>query len=120
MVVIKQGGNIFPHRHLNSWFSGLLYFDNDYTNATHLQLENPNSSKSSLWIEMHDVYQIDKTHHIIPRPNLLVFFPSYLRHFSKIHTEEKARYSLAFNMFPTGELGQAAIDSHMNTKWLNS
>ena len=120
MVAIREGGNIFPHKHLNSWFSGLLYFGDDYTNATHLQLENPSSGQSSIWVDMNTEYQPDQMHHIVPRPNLLVFFPSYLRHFSRIHEEEKTRYTLAFNMFPTGELGEAGIDSHMNTSWLSS
>ena len=113
---IKQGGFIHNHNHCNSWYSGLLYFDDDYTGATPLKLENP------LYVFNHfDIEEEpDSFYSIIPEPNKIFFFPSYLKHMSDVQTGDKTRYSLAWNIYPDGNLGRSDSDSYLETKWLSS
>ena len=113
---IKKGGFIHNHNHCNSWYSGLLYFDDDYTGATPLKLENP------LFVFNH--FDIDEEpdafYRIIPEPNKIFFFPSYLKHMSDVQTEDTTRYSLAWNIYPDGYLGRSDSDSYLETRWLSS
>ena len=41
---------------------------------------------------------------ITPRKNLLLIFPSYLLHRVAENDSEQIRYSIAFNIFPTGSI----------------
>ena len=119
-VCIKQGGQVHTHNHTNCWFSGLLYFDLDYTDAVALQLQNPHSLNSLFAVEMNEEWMTSSAHVIYPSHNLLVFFPSHLNHKSNIQTNIKPRYSLAFNFFPKGKVGDIGSDSYLDTAWLNS
>ena len=116
---IRDGGQIHFHNHTNSWFSGVLYFDDDYTDAAPLNLQNPLSNFCFFDIPSPTRWNEKNSHTIYPSPNLLVFFPSYINHQSKIH-KGKTRHSLAFNYFPVGSIGMSGLDSHLNTEWLNS
>ena len=119
---IKKGGKIHNHNHCNSWYSGLLYFDDDYTNAAPLALENPlavfnhfDTNNDSDPSACPDVY-----YQIIPQPNKIFFFPSYLKHMSAIQKGDKTRYSLAWNIYPKGKIGHDDSDSYFDTRWLSS
>jgi hypothetical protein len=54
---------------------------------------------------------------IEPEKNLLVFFPSVLRHRVSKYSGKDNRYSLAFNLFPTGKIGNG--DSSIDFDNLN-
>ena len=113
---LKKGGKIHHHNHCNSWYSCLLYFDDDYTGATPLKLENPLFVFNHFDIEE----EPDSFYRVIPEPNKIFFFPSYLKHMSDVQIEDKTRYSLAWNIYPKGKIGHDDSDSYFDTKWLSS
>ena len=86
------------HRHSNSWFSGVYYFQDSYSG---LEFKNPierdidlkNGKLTSNW-------------KLNPKKNMLVFFPSYLYHKIEKNTSDEVRHSLAFNIMPDGTIGQ--------------
>ena len=41
---------------------------------------------------------------IQPQPNMVIFFPSWIYHYSNPNMED-TRYSLAFNLMPSDEIG---------------
>jgi hypothetical protein len=43
---------------------------------------------------------------ITPKKNLMIIFPSYLFHKVNTHISNENRYSLAFNLFPKGNIGK--------------
>ena len=53
---------------------------------------------------------------VYPTKNLLLFFPSYLRHEIQVNNSNIKRCSLAFNIVPVGKYG--AKDSIVDTDWL--
>ena len=57
-----------------------------------------------------------QTWRISPQHNLLLLFPSYLRHAIIKSKDDVVRDSLAFNIVPIGEYG--SFDSTYNTGWL--
>lgn len=117
---IKKGGSIHNHNHTNSWYSGLLYFDDDYTDAAPLALENPLAVFNHFDMSPDGNLSPDFLYEIIPQPNKIFFFPSYLKHVSGIQKADKTRYSLAWNIYPKGKVGHDDSDSYLDTKWLSS
>lgn len=118
LTKINKGESIKAHSHKNCEFSGVLYYDDDYTDQTPLHFANPLINLT----QFHDAgakptgYTNDWT--LEPEKNLLIFFPSYISHYSEVSKSDKPRRSLAFNFAPSGTYG--AGDSTMNTRWLNS
>ena len=115
----ETGGYSLPHLHKNSFYSGVYYFD-DYTDESgELELINPSMDKADFLLDAKEWNMYNSAGWTVePKKNLLVFFPSYIRHCVKIHKDPITRYSLAFNVVPTGMYGVG--DSVMNTSWLTS
>ena len=118
LVEVNKGDFIHTHKHKNCEFSGVLYYDDDYTDQAPLEFANPLFDLTSF----HDTNARYNgyTHdwQLPPEKNLIVFFPSYINHYGNRNTTDKPRRSLAFNLAPSGKYG--AGDSTMDTRWLNS
>ena len=99
------------HKHSNSMFSAVYYFDTSEEIAP-LQFKYNNVlSNFGLNVRKENIYNQD-VQSIRPEKNYLIFFPSHLEHRIGLHKGEKTRYSLACNFFPTGEIGRE--DSYVN------
>jgi uncharacterized protein (TIGR02466 family) len=100
------GGYSHAHTHKNSVYSGVLYFD-DCDFGGNLLFENYGIRTESFMLNdpsEWNFYNIENFE-IKPKKNLIVYFPSYLRHRVTTHIGSKNRYSLAINFFPIGKLG---------------
>jgi len=111
-----EGSQSHYHRHRNSMFSGVLYLDN-IENSGKLMFENENLNPCSFLLEPSD-YNIynSTTWEIQPKENIVVFFPSFLRHKIGIHLSKTPRYSIAFNFHPVGRIGynDSSVDISLN------
>ena len=99
------------HTHTNCLFSGVYYhkvplntsaisFQNSNVDLISVEKEKMNSLNSDGW-------------KVFPQRDLLIFFPSSLNHkVEQVDNLNYIRYSLAFNLMPTGELGRN--DSSLN------
>lgn len=105
----------FKHRHKNCVFSGLLYFDKDYTNAAPLQLFNPLMHFDTYFSPIAE-NPFRGHFQVYPETGRLIIFPSYIEHVVE-NNQSEMRRSLAFNFHPIGFYGQG--DSSLNTRWLN-
>lgn len=105
------------HRHSNSVISGVYYIDVDQ-NSGAIVFEK-DKSHYNLWPNIIDIefnYQLHEDQSrlnifnadgwgIYPKPNELILFPSHLYHGVGENHSDIVRYSLAFNVFPRGDLG---------------
>ena len=97
------GGSCTEHTHTNSWYSAVLYFDEYDDNSSQLQLLqfvegiSSNSTQSNIYNS--------SDCRILPQQNMMVMFPSALRHKVTRNNSDKIRYSLALNMMPKGLCG---------------
>lgn len=101
------------HRHNNSIISGVYYIEVDSLSG-HIQFEK-DRSYYNLWTDTVSVEMNsdnDKLNFfnaeawaINPKNNDLILFPSHLYHSVSENQSSKERYSLAFNVFPRGVLG---------------
>lgn len=101
------------HSHKNSWFSGVVYFDNQYKGGN-LELYNSSNSswliEPSLWNNMNS-----NCFTIHPQKNLVVYFPSHIQHLVTPNLSNDFRFSLAFNIIPIGKFGMN--DSKVNISY---
>ena len=105
------------HSHKNSFYSGVYYFGDYSEDSAPIEFETPLLPFSDFHIEPnHWNIKTSQSWKISPQHNLLLLFPSYLRHSIVKSKEESVRDSLAFNIVPIGEYG--ANDSTYSTRWL--
>jgi uncharacterized protein (TIGR02466 family) len=114
---VDKGSYSQLHSHKNSFYSGVLYFDEyDVNDTGKLEFYSPVLPHTDFLIlpKNYNIFN-SSTWTISPQKNLLIFFPSYLYHQIIEHSSENTRYSLAFNIVPTGEYGTG--DSLSNAVW---
>lgn len=100
---IQRGQMSAPHTHVNSFYSGVIYL---HENNSSLVLRNP--FPFSTHISLSDKfrhYSTDETLVYEPKAGDIIMFPSYLYHSISTNDLVDTRYSLAFNVVPTGTYG---------------
>lgn len=101
------------HNHSNSLISGVYYIDVDDVSGAISFFKD--KSHINLWPDVvniktdTDVSKLNTFNtswwNVIPKKNDLILFPSILYHKVDENKSKKTRYSLAFNVFPRGDLG---------------
>jgi len=111
------GGFCQYHSHKNAYYSAVLYQDktND-VNSGNLLFTDIGIKEQTILINDPSEWNMLNSRRITIEPdkNLLIFFPSNLRHRINKNTGTTDRFSLAFNLFPKGILGTG--DSSINLK----
>lgn len=101
----KKGTYSQMHSHSNSFISGVLYLNGD-ENTGDIEFDSPIYEQISVVPTEFNMFN-SKVWNIKPQKNLLVFFPSYLRHRIKRNNSNEDRYSIAFNLIPYGTYGKS-------------
>ena len=101
-VRAAPGGYSTLHYHSNSWFSGSYYPETNPSFA--IRFNNPHKFP---WDGVRKAYNTYNSGSwtIQPRANQLVLFPSLLSHEICLNDSAQDRYSIAFNIVPTGKFG---------------
>ena len=114
------GKEMNRHRHFNSAYSAVLYFDKVDQSHAPLCFENPLTPFTTIepfeYNSNKNLFNSDE-YPITPEERRIIFFPSYLvhKHQSFIPTLIP-RKSFACNFFPIGKYG--CLDSSLDTNWL--
>tara|TARA_B100000287_G_scaffold335868_1_gene321486 strand:+ start:341 stop:1030 length:690 start_codon:yes stop_codon:yes gene_type:complete len=112
-----DGGDSQYHFHKNSFYSGVLYYDEYKEDSAPIEFMTPLEFHADFYLEPREYDLATSTAwQIQPQKNMLVLFPSYLKHQVGKHIGPDPRYSLAFNIVPTGSYGTS--DSSIHTEWL--
>ena len=98
------------HRHRNSMFSGCLYLKTEPKKAI-INFVNFDNNSFQLNIEENNIYNSQEFNFKMSE-KLIMFFPSDLHHEILPNNQLKERISLAFNLIPTGLVGNELSDSH--------
>lgn len=102
----ERDGYCLPHKHQNSFYSGLLYFGEYDDNVGEFHIISPTPSQFGIVPIEENMHNCSNWSHK-PTKNSLIFFPSYLAHYITRHKSDIPRYSLAFNICPVGKYGHA-------------
>jgi len=115
----EKGEESRLHLHGNSFWSGVYYYGENYCESSSIEFEHPlinHIRDYGFYVIPEKATQYNKlVERIIPSKNMLIMFPSYLKHRIVTHNSDIPRYSLAFNIVPTGLYG--AEDSTYDTSW---
>ena len=113
---LNKGDRIHDHRHHNCYYSGILYFGEDYTDAANLTLRNPIASNSYIHFSAEDngnMMHSDFT--LNAYTGGLYFWPAQFEHSTGVNNADN-RSSLAFNLVPTQTI--YAADSSFSVDWI--
>ena len=118
---VKPGGFSHRHSHRNSFYSGVYYFEDNYSlDCGCIKFESPVSNFSDYDIissnRGKNSVLSSKNWRIPPEKKKLLFFPSYLEHTVTKNNEKVDRHSIAFNIVPIGKYGNG--DSAYDSRWL--
>lgn len=99
------------HRHPNSWASGIFYLS-----------ESPAKtwlSKRSHWFPEQPVLELRQDEELViekvtSEPGKLIVFPSWIPHSVTEHFGPEPRYTISFNSFPLGQMGNSVNLTTMN------
>ena len=91
------------HNHSNCMISAVLYLQTS-ENSGNIIFENFNNERYSLHIKEYNVFNSPRWS-LKPEDGQLVIFPSEVHHKIAENKSDTTRYSLAFNLIPTGALG---------------
>jgi len=108
---VEKNGFCQLHDHKNSFYSGVLYLDS-VTAGGDILFQNPITTGSFLLNPVEWNTFNFETYQLRPEKNLLILFPSYLKHRINKYLGTEARYSIAFNIVPIGKFGRG--DSIVN------
>lgn len=102
------------HNHNNSMFSGIFYVS---VNEKQLNISFENIFKSLFSIEPKE-YNIFNSceQKVFVKNKTLIFFPSEVHHTILSNEMHNDRYSIAFNILPTGLIGINNTDEQVNIK----
>lgn len=119
LTKIAPGGFSERHYHKNSFYSGVLYFDDyDERDEGNIGFFSPVDTMHSFFI---NPYVVDNeytagSHWFKPKHAYMILFPSYLQHRVSVYKGKENRYSLAFNIMPKGRFG--IVDSTYDSNWI--
>lgn len=103
---IMPGGYCQYHAHSNCWFSGVLYFDDVYEKDCGNLIFWNDDYFFEVYVNEENIFNSTLVP-ATPEKNHLVIFPSQVKHRITKNRSPNARYSLAFNINPTGVVGYA-------------
>tara|TARA_B100001113_G_scaffold85236_1_gene67868 strand:- start:508 stop:1140 length:633 start_codon:yes stop_codon:yes gene_type:complete len=117
----KKGEGSQSHKHKNSFWSCVYYYQEEYSEGTGgILFNSPNTDLFDYAFFENDIEEQNHLNSracvILPQPNLLLVFPSYLQHQIMKHNNDTPRSSLAFNIVPLGSWGNG--DSHYDMNWV--
>lgn len=100
------------HHHANSLISGVYYIkqpENGGNFILHQNVMTPNLFTSTINLDLNfKEFTETNTHQfqVKPKDGLVIMFPSFIYHSVENNQSSEHRYSLAFNLFVKGKLGE--------------
>ena len=107
-LINHKGAGMHGHSHSNSLVSGALYFT-DLPEPIAGMIFDRHTTYQQLQLRPMDTHQSlynAPLNRIVPKKGELVMFSSRLQHFVEPNMADEPRYSVSFNSFIRGELGE--------------
>ena len=108
------GQSSSSHNHNNCMYSAVLYLQTS-ENCGNIIFTSSDDKRYNLVRNDYNLYNSTEWG-VKPFDGLLVIFPSEVHHRITENKSDTTRYSLAFNLVPTGVIGNSYTDSHMKIK----
>ena len=106
------------HKHVNSYYSSVFYFDKVSKEHPSLKFDNPRMPEGFFVEPLRTTLSNCRSFAAPLEEGLIIFFPSYLYHHHKgYEPTEVIRKSLACNYIPIGMYGEG--DSTLDTRTIH-
>ncbi len=111
----EPGQNSKVHNHNNCMVSAVMYLQTK-KNCGNISFQNYNDRRYTLQHFKGLNLFNTREWQIEPKDGMLLMFPSEVYHQILKNNSDTTRYSLAFNLVPTGLIGDIKSDSHLKVK----
>ena len=101
----KPGQKSHWHNHNNCFYSG-VYYVNTYENCGNIKFHDFSTTRNQFKIAEYNKLNSPEFF-IEPVNDKIILFPAEVYHQVAKNNSNKDRYSIAFNIIPTGEIGEA-------------
>ena len=102
------------HLHNNCMITGTLYLQTN-ENSGDISFQDYNNRRYSVHTKEWNIFN-SSIMRFKPADGFLLIFPAEVHHAIEENKSDTTRYSLAFNVVPTGLIGNIDTDSHMKIK----
>ena len=109
-----KGQSSYYHNHNNCMMSGVLYLQTN-ENSGDIGFQDYNNRRYSVHTKEWNIFN-SSIMRFKPADGFLLIFPAEVHHTIEENKSDITRYSLVFNVMPTGLIGEADTDSHMKIK----
>ena len=110
-IKIDDGEGCQLHSHMNCFMSGILYLKTP-PNCGDIVFQDLSDRRFNLVPVEYNMLN-GREWIFTPKEGLLLLFPAELHHKVKVNKSKEARYSMSFNIMPTGLVGDETSDSHV-------
>ena len=119
ITVNETGEPMDRHKHVNSYYSSVFYFDKVSKEHPPLYFENRSSIVDGFWVQPNKINEFNCSSYQAPiEEGTIIFFPSHLYHYHPGYEPTNViRKSLACNYIPIGMFGQ--FDSTLDTRQIH-
>jgi uncharacterized protein (TIGR02466 family) len=113
-VRIVPGADSIKHTHANYYYSGVLYLTENPSPINFFLGPHVYNFHERFLFNYSEVNQYNANRlTYIPEINEILFFPSHLKHQISRNTSDAVRYSIAFNIHPSGIYGKKDSTVHV-------
>lgn len=113
-VKLVPGADSIKHTHANYYYSGVLYLTENPSPINFFLGPHVYNFHERFMFDYSEVNQYNANRlTYIPEINEILFFPSHLKHQISRNTSDAVRYSIAFNIHPSGIYGRKDSTVHV-------
>lgn len=113
-VKLVPGADSIKHTHANYYYSGVLYLTENPSAINFFLGPHVYNFHERFMFDYSEVNQYNANRlTYIPEINEILFFPSHLKHQISRNTSDAVRYSIAFNIHPSGIYGRKDSTVHV-------
>ena len=100
-----ESENLLDHKHPNSYISGVFYLTDSNSRTVFRQYSSWSSFDGMRYVNFNPTKSANEFYFHNPKKGQLLIFPSSLSHSVEKNKEIKERFSISFNAFPSGRIG---------------
>ena len=100
-----ESESLFEHKHPNSFISGVFYLTDTNSRTIFRTYRDWSNFDGTSYLNFNPVSDSNQYYFHKPEKGQLLIFPSNLSHSVETNKEKDERFSISFNAFPSGKIG---------------
>ena len=101
-----ESEDLSDHKHPNSYISGVFYLTDSKSRTIFRKYSNWSNFDGNTYVNFNPLKSPNQFYFHNPKQGQLLIFPSSLSHSVETNKEINERFSISFNAFPSGQIGE--------------